>query len=112
MLSVAKVALDHIKETPEGKSYYDALAQMEEELQETPEEEELEHQPGGEEEGGEIPAGEEAPFESKKVNESGEEEVPPAPETATNEEAQEMVDKGEAEIPAEAVVSEEEAAKE
>ena len=43
MLAVAKVAVDHIKETPEGKSYYDALAQMENELQEAPEEEEAEH---------------------------------------------------------------------
>jgi len=42
MLIVAKIAFDHIKEF-EGKSYYDALAAMEEELKETPEEEEVEH---------------------------------------------------------------------
>ena len=44
MLLIAKIAVDHIKETPEGKSYYDALEQMEHELQETPEEEEAEHE--------------------------------------------------------------------
>ena len=125
MLVIAKIAADHIKETPQGKSYYDALAAMEHELQETPGEEEAEHLPGGEEAEIETPVGD-LPMESKdgisgKLNENEDkpvEETPaekkeePAKETATNEEAQEMVEKGEAEIPAEAAVSEEEATKE
>jgi len=158
---VAKIAADHIKETPEGKSYYDALEQMEHELQETPEEEEMEHEPGGEEaeipteevpeaveeektdeeveesvdEGKETPgvpdgtgpyknsaraqagkegmkkeAGQECPKEmkeAKQIKESSEEK-----ETATNEEAQAMIDSGEAEIPPEAVIESPEEAKE
>lgn len=51
---VAKIVLDHLKETPAEKSYYDALATMEEELKETPEEEAAEVE-------AEIPAGEGAP---------------------------------------------------
>ena len=139
MLIVAKIAADHIKETPEGKSYYDALEAMEHELQEAPEEEESEHLPGEEESGLETPAGEapveEPPMESKKLDEGKKKkkkvdeqkpaleatpevtpeatpEVTPAVETATNEEAQEMVDKGEATIPSEAVVENPEQAKE
>jgi hypothetical protein len=50
---IAKIALDHIKEFT-VKSYYDALATMEEELKETPEEEAAEVE-------AEIPAGEGAP---------------------------------------------------
>ncbi len=96
MLQVAKIALDHIKETPEGKSYYDALEVMENELKQTPEVEE----PSGELEVEEPVV--DVPMESveEKVNESQEQHV----ETATNEEAQEMIDKGEAEIPEEAVI--------
>jgi hypothetical protein len=70
MITVAKIVLDHIKEFP-GKQYYQALAAMEHELKETPEEETEEHKPGGEEAAGEVPAGEtpaeEAPIEKKKV---------------------------------------------
>lgn len=97
MLQVAKIALDHIKETPQGKSYYDALAQMEHELQETPGEEEAEHAGSLEVEAPAV----DVPMEKveEKVNESQEQH-----ETATNEEAQEMIDKGEAEIPEEAVI--------
>lgn len=73
---VARIACDHIKEFP-GKDYYAALAEMEHELAETPEEEQAEHAPGGEEgpAAEEVPAGEEStetpreesPFEAKKV---------------------------------------------
>jgi len=71
---VARIACDHLKEFP-GQDYYAALDEMEHELKETPEEEQAEHAPGGEEgpASEEIPAGEatetpreESPFESKK----------------------------------------------
>lgn len=79
---VARIACDHIKEFP-GKDYYAALEQMEHELAETPEQEQAEHAPGGEEAAGEVPAGEEAPatetpqpspFESKAEEKPGVEE--------------------------------------
>jgi len=141
MLLVAKIAVDHIKETPEGKSYYDALESMEHELQESPEEEAEEHMPDGEEietpvddlpmesktargkrdgtgpykdsamageKGKRKQSGEKCPAEVKESVEEEKQEV----ETATNEEAQKMVDSGEAEIPNEAIVTEEEAKKE
>jgi len=79
MLTVAKIALDHIKEFS-GKSYYDALAQMEEELKETPGEEEAEHASGGDEEGGEPP------LETKDVN-IGEAETPFGGDTGADADA-------------------------
>jgi hypothetical protein len=67
MLTIAKIVLDHIKEFP-GKQYYTALEAMEHELAETPEEEEAEHAPGGEEAGIPEPIpGEQPPMESKEV---------------------------------------------
>ena len=56
---VAQIALDHIKETPAGESYYDALSQMEHELKETPAEEKVEP---------EVPVAPEAPVEEKPVS--------------------------------------------
>ena len=72
---IAKIAFDHMKEFPMA-DYYAALAQMESELAETPEEEMAEEGVPGDE----IPAGEEAtqtpksssPFESKKDEKSQE----------------------------------------
>jgi len=104
MLTIAKIAVDHIKETPDGKSYYDALAAMEQELKETPEEEGAEQLAGEEEI--ETPV-DDLPIEKVKETKMNENEEGSAVETATNEEAQEMIDKGEAEIPKEAVVTKE-----
>lgn len=72
---LGNIVLDHLKEFP-GKSYYGALAQMEHELKETPEEEKAEHTKGGSEgpASGEVPAGESQPGEipesKKKIKEN------------------------------------------
>ena len=60
---IAKIAADHIKEAPEGVSYYDALAAMEAEWNETPEEEMAETP---EEEAAEEELGIEQPIEAVK----------------------------------------------
>jgi len=94
--TVAKIALDHIKEAPEGKSYYDSLEQMEHELAESPAEEEAEHAEGGSEEAGEVSAGEETvetetpkeeeAMESKKSDKKNVKEMEKAAKAVAKEE--------------------------
>jgi hypothetical protein len=83
IITIAKVACDHIKEFP-GKDYYAALEQMEHELAETPEAEKAE-QTSTEEDGSvetETPAGEANFVESKVVE--GKKEDKAAAETAAS----------------------------
>jgi len=72
---VARIACDHIKEFP-GKDYYAALAQMEQALAETPEEEQapVEEIPAEEEVATETPR-DESQFESKVKEEKKEPEA-------------------------------------
>jgi hypothetical protein len=98
---VARIACDHIKEFP-GKDYYAALAEMEHELKETPEEEQAEHAPGGEEgpAAEEVPAGEkpvEEPAMEAKVEEKKEPKEPEEVEAkkAANKKEEDRINKKE-----------------
>lgn len=95
MVLVAKIALDHINETPEGKSYYDALEAMEHELKESPAEEAAEQEMGTDVEPGEeaTETPNESPFESVKECDEPEDDEQSAMKKEANKKEEDRINK-------------------